>query len=117
MMRTKEQQMALFEIQSALPPELLDLVSQWAKELAAVPESELGRFVNDMAVGVYRDVLKQEPPVMPESSVMDRDLAINNIGHLLMLILKKTYPEMSDTMQHALPFAAVELLREKMKAN
>jgi hypothetical protein len=55
MTRTNESQKALFDIQSMFPPELLNLVGEWAKELAAVPESELGPFVNATAVGVYRD--------------------------------------------------------------
>jgi hypothetical protein len=33
-MRAPKQQLALFDIQSALPPELFELVAEWAKELA-----------------------------------------------------------------------------------
>jgi hypothetical protein len=112
--RTAEQQKALFEIQQAFPPEMFELLDEWATELENVPEAELGKFVNAMAVEVFK-IVQQEPPVMPENPVMDLDTAINNIGFLLMLLLKHNFPQISESMQYTLPFAAAEMIRERMQ--
>jgi hypothetical protein len=110
--RTAEQQKALFEIQQSFSPEILGLIDKWAKELEN--EAELGRFVDGVAVGVF-NAIGQEPPAMPANPVMDLDTAINNIGHLLMLLLKHNFPKMSETTQYSLPFAFVTLLQERMQ--
>jgi hypothetical protein len=106
----------LFDIQSALTPELHELAAEWASELAEVPEEELGRFVDAIALEVYRDI-GQEPHPMPDDPIMSRDVAVNNIAHLLMLTLKHDQPEMSEAMQYSLPYAFSRLLLERMAAN
>jgi len=47
----------------------------------------------------------------------DLDREINNLGHCLMLILKKTAPDMPETIQYGLPFAFAEILRERNGRN
>jgi hypothetical protein len=43
------------------------------------------------------------------------DGEINNLGHFIHLVLKRSSPDMSESMQYSLPFAFTELLREKMR--
>jgi hypothetical protein len=44
-----------------------------------------------------------------------RGTAINNIGHIIKLMMKHTSPELTESVQYSLPFAFIELLRDKMK--
>jgi hypothetical protein len=116
MIRTNEQQAALFKLQSSLPPEMLTLATDWANELADIPEGkELGRFVDDIAISIYRDVLQQErPPTLSENPVMGTETAVNNLGFLLMLLCRHHNPEESETFQRGMVFAFVELLKARM---
>jgi len=41
----------------------------------------------------------------------DLDREISNVGHILMLTLKKTAPDLSEAQHYALPFAFIEMLR------
>jgi hypothetical protein len=40
---------------------------------------------------------------------------LNNIGHIIMLMMKHTSPEPPESVQCSLPFASIELLRDEMK--
>jgi hypothetical protein len=114
---TNDQQMALFELQSALPPELLEVVAEWSEELADISEgAELGKFIDTIALDVYRE-LGQEPHAMPDNPIMSRDVAINNIGFLLRLLVKETQPDLSEKVRDGLILGFVELLRSRMRGN
>jgi hypothetical protein len=45
----------------------------------------------------------------------DLDRELNNIGHILMLTLKKTAVNMPEAMQFGLPYAFIRLVGERMK--
>jgi hypothetical protein len=48
----------------------------------------------------------------------DIEREANNIGHILMTVLKKMAPDMRESMQYALPFAFSRLLLQRLqKAN
>jgi hypothetical protein len=82
---TEEQQMALSQIQSAIK----------------------SHAETDDLLDNFADLLADVP-------AGDLDREISNIGHIAMLTLKRTAPQMSEAMQYGLPFAFAELLREKM---
>jgi hypothetical protein len=52
--------------------------------------------------------------MLADMPAYDHDRAINNMGHLLMVTLKKTAPDLSEALQYGLPFAFTELVRERM---
>jgi hypothetical protein len=60
--------------------------------------------------------LDQFAEMLTDVPAHDRDREINNVGHLLMLTMKKTAPQLSEAIQYGLPFAFAEMLREKMGA-
>ena len=47
----------------------------------------------------------------------DLDREIINLGVILRETLQKTAPQMPESMQYALPFGFIELLRTRLKAN
>jgi hypothetical protein len=47
----------------------------------------------------------------------DLDREITNLGVIIREMLQKRCPQMAESKQYALPFAAMELLRNRMKAN
>jgi hypothetical protein len=46
----------------------------------------------------------------------DVDREVSNLGHLLMLTLKKTAPHLPEATQYGLPFAFIEMVRERTKS-
>lgn len=62
-------------------------------------------------VGLLNEFEKLLADVPPH----DLDREINDVGVILRETLQKTAPQMSETMQYALPYGFIELLRTRMK--
>jgi hypothetical protein len=62
----------------------------------------------------YLDELAAMMKATPE---YDIDRECNNIGYLLREILQKETPQLSEPMAYGLPFAFIEMLKTRLKAN
>jgi hypothetical protein len=60
------------------------------------------------------ELLDEFEKMLADIPADDLDREISNIGHVLMLTLKNTAPHLSEAMQYSLPFAFVEMLRERV---
>jgi hypothetical protein len=74
------------------------------------------------AIDAIYDALPEAGPLLDEFANLlsdvpndDLDREINNVGHVLMLTLKKTAPELSEAQHYGLPFAFIEKLRSRMR--
>jgi hypothetical protein len=87
---------------------VFDRTLEQAKALHQIQQSftpEILDYLNELAA-----MMKNMPPE-------DIDRECNNIGYLLHEILEKESPQLSESMQWGLPFAAFEMLKTKLKAN
>jgi hypothetical protein len=87
---------------------VFDRTPEQAKALHQIQQSftpEIVAYLDELA-----EKMKNTPPE-------DIDREVNNVGVILRAIIEKESPQLSEPMQWGLPFAAIELLRTKLKAN
>jgi hypothetical protein len=60
------------------------------------------------------DLLDQFAEMLADVPAHDLDREINNLGHILMLTLRGTAPDLSEATHYGLPFAFAEMLRERI---
>jgi hypothetical protein len=71
---------------------------------------ELQQAITPGGLALVDDFATMLADVPPED--IERETA--NIGHIIMMILKRTAPQMSESSQVSLPYAFVCLLRERV---
>jgi hypothetical protein len=81
------------------------------------PEQALRAIQSEMTSPDWIWVMEEFEKLLANTPADDLERECRNLGHCLMLTLKRTAPQMSEAMQYGLPFAFIELLRTKMKAN